>query len=48
MTTLALRDLRRRPRDRVRGSKRFWVPMCFVQPIGVPLYFLFGRRRDDS
>jgi hypothetical protein len=45
MTTIALRDLLRRPSDRVRGWKPLWVLMFFVQPIGPPLYFAIGRRR---
>jgi len=45
MTTLALHDLARRPATQVRGWKRLWVPVCFVQPIGPILYFLVGRRR---
>jgi hypothetical protein len=44
MTTIALRDLARRPATQVRGSKRMWVPVCFVQPIGPILYLRFGRR----
>ena len=44
MTTLALRDLARRPSKQVRGGKPFWVLTCFVQPIGPILYFLVGRR----
>ncbi len=30
----ALRDLRRRPADQVRGSKRMWPPLMFVNFIG--------------
>ena len=45
MTTIALRDLARRPARMVRGSKFLWVPACFVQPIGPVLYLLVGRRR---
>jgi hypothetical protein len=44
MTALALRDLRRRPAAAVRGPKVLWLPVFFVQPVGPPLYFLFGRR----
>jgi hypothetical protein len=44
MTSLALRDLSRRPRAQVRGSKLGWVLTFFVQPIGPILYFLAGRR----
>jgi hypothetical protein len=45
MTTLALRDLARRPARQVRGWKLLWVLACFVQPAGPVLYFLVGRRR---
>jgi hypothetical protein len=44
MTTIALRDLARRPATQVRGRKLPWVFAFFVQPIGPVLYFLFGRR----
>lgn len=44
MTTIALRDLARRPRTYVRGSKLLWVVAFFVQPIGPIFYFLVGRR----
>ena len=45
VTTIALRDLIRRPADEVRGSKVLWFLGCFVQPIGSPLYLVVGRRR---
>ncbi len=48
MTTLALRDLRRRPSGNVRGSKPLWVLGFFVQPIGPLLYFWIGRRPTRS
>jgi hypothetical protein len=44
MTTLALRDLRRRPPRSVRGPKLLWVAGFAVQPFGPLLYFLVGRR----
>jgi Phospholipase_D-nuclease N-terminal len=44
MTTVALRDLVRRPAKQVRGGKLLWVLTFFVQPIGPILYFLVGRR----
>lgn len=39
-------DLRRRPADQVRGSKRWWALGALVNSAGaVPLaYFLVGRR----
>ena len=45
MTTIALRDLARRPARQVRGWKLFWVVACFVQPVGPVLYFFVGRRK---
>jgi hypothetical protein len=40
----ALWDLRRRPAHLVRGSKKLWTPVVFVNFIGPITYFLFGRR----
>ena len=45
MTTIALRDLARRPANQVRGWKPLWVVAFVVQPIGPVVYFLVGRRR---
>jgi hypothetical protein len=44
VTSVALRDLVRRPAGLVRGPKALWAPVLFVQPIGSPLYLLAGRR----
>ena len=44
MTTIALRDLARRPAAQVRGRKLPWALTFFVQPIGPVLCFLIGRR----
>jgi hypothetical protein len=44
VTSIALRDLVRRPAALVRGSKLLWAPALFVQPLGSPLYLLAGRR----
>lgn len=41
----ALLDLRRRPVEQVRGDKRLWVAVSFVNFAGPLAYFLFGRRR---
>jgi hypothetical protein len=45
VTTLALRDLVRRPRRDVRGPKLLWMATFAVQPFGPLLYFSAGRRR---
>jgi hypothetical protein len=44
VTSVALRDLVRRPAALVRGPKLLWAPLLFVQPIGSPLYLIAGRR----
>jgi hypothetical protein len=47
VTAVALRDLACRPAAEVRGSKLVWAPVLFVQPVGSPLYLLWGRRRTS-
>ncbi len=48
VTTIALRDLIRRPADEVRGPKLLWGSFLFVQPIGSPLYLVIGRRHRHA
>jgi hypothetical protein len=43
----ALWDLRRRPAHLVRGSKRWWTPIVFINFVGPLAYFLFGRKRQE-
>lgn len=45
LTTIGLRDLRRRPAEQVRGPKAAWGLATFVQPVGPVAYLLVGRRR---
>jgi hypothetical protein len=45
VTTIALRDLVRRPARQVRGRKPLWVLTFVVQPFGPILYLLISRRR---
>lgn len=40
----ALRDLHRRSDREVRGSRRIWVAVSFVNFLGPVAYFLAGRR----
>ncbi|EHN10468.1 hypothetical protein PAI11_26950 [Patulibacter medicamentivorans] len=42
---LARRDLRRRPDDQIRGSRRWWRRATFLNTVGPAAYFAFGRRR---
>ncbi|MEU7141640.1 PLD nuclease N-terminal domain-containing protein [Nocardia sp. NPDC046473] len=47
----AVLDLRRRPAEQIRGSKRAWATaIVLVNSIGaVPIaYFVFGRRAPNS
>ena len=41
----ALVDIRRRPQDQIKGSKRFWTAIAFVTFVGPISYFVFGRKR---
>lgn len=45
LSVWAGRDLKRRPKDRVRGPKVLWALALPVQPIGPLGYLLLGRRR---
>ena len=47
-TTMAMRDLIRRPPSDVRGWKPLWALGCVVQPFGPLLYLCVGRRRPLS
>jgi hypothetical protein len=41
----ALVDIRRRPQDQIKGSKRLWTAGAFVTFVGPISYFVFGRKR---
>jgi hypothetical protein len=43
----ALTDIRRRPASEIKGSKRLWTRIAFINFIGPIAYFAFGRRRSD-
>lgn len=47
LTIYSLFDLRRRDASEVRGPKRGWVPLLFVQPFGPLAYLVWGRRRPE-
>jgi hypothetical protein len=40
----ALADIYRRPAEEIRGSKRVWAAVSFVNFVGPASYFLFGRK----
>ena len=44
LTTFAMRDLRGRPAELVRGPKLLWVASFAVQPFGPLAYLALGRR----
>lgn len=44
----ALIDIRRRPQDQIRGSKRLWTGLAFVNFVGPIAYFIVGRRRKRN
>ena len=41
---MTLWDLRRRTADELRGSKRWWTAVAFVNIVGPVAYFVVGRR----
>lgn len=45
IAALTWRDLRYRPAELVRGSKRVWRGASAVNTLGASAYWLFGRRR---
>ena len=45
LAAAALLDLRRRPAEEVRGSKKLWAAATMVNFVGPIAYFVFGRRR---
>lgn len=47
VTALTWRDLRRRPKERVRGGKSFWRAFSLLNTSGSVAYFLLGRRPPD-
>jgi len=44
----ALVDLRRRPAEQIRGNKRLWTLVVFINWVGPISYFLFGRLRPEK
>jgi len=47
VATFAWRDLKQRPEERIRGSKRFWHLAIIANPGNSIIYWLVGRRRTD-
>lgn len=43
-----LLDLRRRPAEQIRGPKKLWFGLAFVNYIGPISYFMFGRKRGEA
>jgi hypothetical protein len=41
----ALWDLRSRPQEEIRGSKKLWTALVFINWIGPIAYFVVGRKR---
>ena len=49
LLAVALIDIRRRPADQIRGSKRMWTTLSMLNwVLGPAAYFIFGRRRPSS
>ena len=48
ITTLTWRDLRRRPAEQIRGSKRLWRVASAVNTVGTVAYLAVGRKRSRA
>lgn len=48
ITTLTWRDLRRRPAEEVRGSKRLWRVVSAMNTVGSVAYLAVGRKRKHA
>ena len=46
LLTTALADIHRRPASAIKGGKRLWTALSFVNIIGPLAYFAFGRKRE--
>ncbi|NJP04352.1 MAG: PLDc_N domain-containing protein [Chloroflexaceae bacterium] len=44
----ALADLRKRPSSQIKGSKRLWNLVVFINFVGPLAYFLFGRKKSSN
>ena len=45
IATLTWRDIRNRPEDEIRGSKRVWRVLSAANSANSAVYWLFGRKR---
>jgi hypothetical protein len=41
-------DIKRRPADQIKGSKRMWTALAFVNIAGPSAYLAFGRRQKPG
>jgi hypothetical protein len=48
LAALTWRDLRHRPADEIRGSKRFWRVISTINPGNSVAYWLVGRKYGRS
>ena len=44
----ALIDLRRRPAEQIKGSKKLWTLVAFINFVGPIAYFVLGRKRGEG
>lgn len=44
----ALLDIRRRPADQIKGSKKLWTLVAFINFVGPIAYFVLGRKRGEG
>lgn len=48
LLVLALIDLRRRPAEQIKGPKKLWAAVVFINFVGPITYFVIGRKRTGG
>jgi hypothetical protein len=48
ITALTWRDVRNRPTEQIRGSKKLWRVLSAANTVGSGAYWVAGRRRGPS
>ncbi|MGV9709822.1 hypothetical protein ACWDTI_04070 [Gordonia sp. NPDC003424] len=46
LQAVALRDLKKRPADQVKGPKKLWVAASFINYFGPIAYLVVGRKKS--
>jgi hypothetical protein len=48
LISLAVRDIRKRRADEIKGNRKVWLAAACLPPFGPIAYLVFGRKRNTS